>query len=71
MLLNGTESHTSGAPEKMGIIILYKRNKGAMLKVYSEAASTQAEQSSGECHVQLPWCTVVSGQIDLNTGGER
>jgi len=41
-----------------------------MAKVYSEAASTQAEQSSGECLVQLPWCTVVSGQIDLNTGGE-
>ena len=59
----------------MGNIILYARNtpqggRRVLAKVYSEAASTQAEQSSGECHVQLPWCTVVSGQIDLNTGGE-
>jgi len=56
---------------KMGIIIFNERNKGAMRTVYSEAASMQAEQSSGECHVQLPWCTVVSGQIDLTTGGEE
>jgi hypothetical protein len=42
---------------------------GAIWTVYSEAASTQAEQSNGECQVQLLWCTVVSGQIDLNTGG--
>jgi hypothetical protein len=21
--------------------------------------------------MRLPWCTMVSGQIDLNTGGER
>jgi hypothetical protein len=38
-------------------------------KVYSEAASTQAEQSNGERPVRLPRCTVVSGQIDLDTGG--
>jgi len=54
---------------KMMSIILYERNKGAVRTVYSEAASMQAEHSSGECPVQLPWCTVVSGQIDLNTGG--
>jgi len=41
------------------------------MKVYSEAASTQAEQSSGERRVRLPRCTVVSGQIDLHTGGEE
>ena len=50
-------------------IILYERNKGAIAKVYSEVASTQAEQSNGERLVRLPWCTMVSGQIDLNTGG--
>ena len=65
----------------MGIIILYERNKGACLdtaapvdnqaKVYSEVASTQAEQSNGERRVRLPRCTVVPGQIDLNTGGAR
>ena len=58
---------------KMGAIILYERNKGAMMTVYSEAASTQAEQSSGDAWrcgaIAVPWCTVVSGQIDLNTGG--
>jgi hypothetical protein len=48
MLENGAESHPSSAPTKIGIIILYERNKGATAKVYSEAASTQAEQSSGE-----------------------
>jgi hypothetical protein len=41
-----------------------------MGEVYSEVASTQAGQSSGERPVRLPWCTVVSSQIDLNTGGE-
>ena len=41
-----------------------------MAKVYSELASTQAVQSSGDAHdVAVPRCTVVSGQIDLNTGG--
>jgi hypothetical protein len=45
---NGAESHPSSAPTKMGNILLYGRNKGAMAKVYSEVASTQAEQSSGE-----------------------
>ena len=29
-------------------VILYERNKGAIAKVYFEAASTQAEQSNGE-----------------------
>jgi len=53
----------------MGEIILYARNRPAIAEVYSEAASRQAEQSSGERRVRLPWCTVVSGQIDLNTGG--
>ena len=55
MLENRAESPASGAPMKMGIIILYKRNKGAVsrrarqpTKVYSETASTQAEQSNGE-----------------------
>ena len=71
MLENAADSHLSGAPTKMGIIILYERNKGAVGKVYSEAASTQAEQSSGERLVRLPWCTMVFGQIDLDTGGER
>jgi len=70
MLENGAESPASGAPMKIRNIILYERNRGALGTVYSEAASTQAEQSSGECLVQLPWCTVVSGQIDLNTGGD-
>jgi hypothetical protein len=41
-------THKSSAPTKMGNILLYGRNKGAMAKVYSEVASTQAEQSSGE-----------------------
>ena len=40
-----------------------------MWKVYSELASTQAEESNGERDLRLPWCTVVSGQVDLNTGG--
>ena len=71
MLVNRAESHTSGAPVKMGVVILYKRNRGAMAIVYSEAASTQAEQSSGECLVQLPRCTVVSDQNDVSTGGAR
>jgi len=48
MLENAAESHTSGAPKKMGIIILYERNKSAMAKVYSEVAGNQAVQSNGE-----------------------
>jgi len=70
MLENAAESHPSSAPVKMRDIILYERNRPATAKVYSEVASMQAEQSNGERHVRLPRCTVVSGQIDLNTGGE-
>jgi len=51
---------------KIRNIILYERNRGALGTVYSEAASTQAEQSNG----WRPGATVVSGQIDLTTGGE-
>ena len=40
-----------------------------MWKVYSELASTLAEESNGERDLRLPWCTVVSGQVDLNIGG--
>jgi len=65
----GAEFPGFSAPKKMVGIILYERNRPATAKVYSEVASTQAEHSSGVCLVQLPWCTVVSGQIDLNTGG--
>ena len=44
-----------------------------MAIVYSELASTQAEQSNGDAPKTgaVPWCTVVSGQIDLNTGGAK
>ncbi|HJZ11877.1 MAG TPA: hypothetical protein VJ521_06995, partial [Acidobacteriota bacterium] len=35
-------------PRRWWAIILYERNKGAMLKVYSEVASTQAVQSNGD-----------------------
>jgi hypothetical protein len=66
------------APKKIAAIILYERNGGAGLDeldhqaaVYSEAASTQAVQSNGERDLRLPRCTMVSGQIDLNTGGAR
>jgi len=34
-------------------------------------AGMQAVQSSGDAHVAVPRCTVVSGQIDLKTGGEE
>jgi hypothetical protein len=40
--------------------------------VYSEAAGTQAVRSIGDALTKrLPWCTVVSGRIDLNIGGAR
>jgi hypothetical protein len=55
-------------PEKQG------RNAPDMLRSTTSGsilhlASTQAVQSNGERVKRLPWCTVVSGQIDLNTGG--
>ena len=41
-------------------------------KVYSEVAGMQAEKSNGEARdSRFPWCTVVSGRIDLRIGGER
>ena len=58
-------------PRKSRAIILYERNRPAFAKVYSEVTSTQAVQSNGERHVRLPKCTMVSSQIDLNTGGVR
>ncbi len=58
-------------PRRSRAIILYERNSPVSTKVYSEAASTQAVQSNGERLMRLPKCTVVSGQIDLNTGGAR
>jgi hypothetical protein len=58
-------------PRKSRAIILYERNGSAFAKVYSEVTSTQAVQSNGERQVRLPKCTMVSGQIDLNTGGVR
>jgi hypothetical protein len=54
MLGIAPDSPASGAPKKMRIIILYERNKDAMAKVYSEAAGTQAEQSSGEHGYMTP-----------------
>ena len=58
-------------PRRSRAIILYERNCLAIGKVYSEAASTQAVYRNGERLMRLPQCTVVSGQIDLNTGGAR
>jgi hypothetical protein len=46
-----------------------KQGRLRIAKVYSEVASAQAEESNGERRVRLPQCTVVVGQIDLNTGG--
>jgi hypothetical protein len=48
LLENAAESPASSAPTKKGMVILYERNKGAIEKVYSEAASMQAEESSGD-----------------------
>ncbi len=41
--------------------------------VYSEVAGKQAVQRTGDAPERgaVPTCTVVSGQIDLNTGGVR
>jgi len=64
------ESPASSARTKMGSSFYTRETRVQPAKVYSEAASTQAEQSSGERLVRLPRCTVVFGQIDLNTGGE-
>ena len=58
-------------PRRTRAIILYERNRPAIAKVYSEVTSTQAVQSNGGRLMRLPQCTVVSGQIDLNTGGAR
>lgn len=58
-------------PRRSRAIILYERNRPAIAKVYSEATSTQAVHRNGERLMRLPQCTVVSGQIDLNTGGAR
>jgi len=54
MLENAADSHQSSAPLKMRAIILYERNKVAMRTVYSEAASTQAEHSSGDAPSRSP-----------------
>jgi len=48
MLENAVESPASSAPTKMGEPSFYTRETRVLTKVYSEAASTQAEQSSGE-----------------------
>lgn len=43
-----------------------------MGEVYSEMAGAQAERSIGDAPKRrLPWCTVVSGRIDLKIGGAR
>jgi len=80
MLENAAESHTSGAPRKMYEPSFFARETRARddvsrrarqpAEVYSEAAGTQAEKSNGDDE-SLPWCTVVSGRIDLNIGGVR
>jgi len=66
---NSYSPHPSSAPTKSGLIYHKRNRRRAIGTVYSEAASTQAEQSSGERLVRLPRCTMVSGQIDLPTGG--
>jgi len=56
MLENAAESHTSGAPEKMAGPSFYPRETAApaLLKVYSESASAQAVQSSGDAQCRSP-----------------
>jgi len=48
-----------------------REKQGRVEKVYSELASTQAVQSNGERVKRLPYCTMVSGQFDLNIGGAK
>ena len=71
MLVNRADSHTSGAPMKMRDIIFYERNRRALGQYTPkrQARKLPFGQSSGERYVRLPRCTVVSGQIDLPTGG--
>jgi hypothetical protein len=74
MLVSRAESRKSTAPEKMSEPSFYTRETRAQLttaKVYSEVASTQAVQSNGERVKRLPYCTMVSGQFDLDIGGAK
>jgi len=74
ILQNAAESPASSARAKIAsdhFIREKRERKRRPTKVYSEVASTQAVQSNGERLMRLPQCTMVSGQIDLNTGGAR
>ena len=76
MLGIAPESHTSGAPKKIARdhFIREKRGPNDDQQKYTpkrRARKLPFGQSNGERLMRLPWCTVVSGQIDLNTGGAR
>ena len=71
MIENAADSHLSSAPKKIARDYFIREKPPSKAKVYSEAAGTQAVHRNGERLMRLPKCTMVSGQIDLKTGGER
>jgi hypothetical protein len=72
MLENAADSHTSGAPKKMASHH-FIREKPPRLSCYQYTRNWQARKPYKAVEtreVAVPRCTVVSGQIDLHTGGK-
>ncbi len=70
MLENPAESQLSGAPKKSGGLIFHARNRPVERSILPSDRSTSRTQQWRFAEQAAPRCTVVTGPIDLYTGGE-
>ena len=70
MLVNRAESPASGAPIKSGELIFHARNRPVEQSILPSDRSTSRTKQWRYAEEASPRCTVVTGLIDLYTGGE-
>src|SRR3972149_1313216 len=71
MLENRAESHTSGAPQKIARDHFIREKRPSNYKSILRSGKHASCIKQWRALDATPWCTIVSGQIDLNTGGAR
>ena len=67
---NAADSHTSGAPRKIGDHFSREKPASDSAKYTSKRQINKPYKAMEARKVAVPRCTVVAGQIDLYTGGE-
>jgi hypothetical protein len=64
------ESHLSGAPMNIARDHFIREKQGRKKSILQNGKQV-SRTKQWRAFRRLPWCTVVSGQIDLNTGGAK